>query len=597
MEDIFKPQSLTIKSLFGNPDALYQIPRYQRPYSWGDEQLEKLWDDLIEAQLFEPNYFLGSVITAKPEETSNYLDIVDGQQRLTTILIMLCVFRDLYPQINQGILDTDPFAIDANIIKSSIRYNDRFERLRLKTHSNHESDFQSLVLNEGSSIKNKRPYKKDLKIEESPIYKFKNTAAFFTEKLTELGENEAGLLINYLFNKVKIIRIDCQSVSFAIKLFQVLNDRGLDLSNSDLIKSFLIGRIHKLYDQNSELKKQKEDQFMDDWKYCENIAIDTEETINDLFVLYEYYLLGKNPEKSLYEELVTLFADKEPGDVISDFKKFIKRYKTEIYEKEDPLIYSLWYIKWSMYWRTIVLTALHTDYPQYDEFLKVFRRYYYINWIAGNTLTKIKQTSFNIIKWLKECQSLIFIRRELENSLNDPSNNTLNRAIENLNLDIYHEQWCKPLLFMIEYNQQDNPKFHAMGDKNIHVEHIIPQGYFKNRDWQFIDEINKENNIDEWINSGANLTLLSGSKNISASNDGFDKKILAYDGRGNYKKNDDKITSFSITQNIVNGYKSNEFNKEWNVIAINNRWVWFCDEVEKILNIDLSANKSNILNE
>ena len=76
MEDIFKPQSLTIKSLFGNPDALYQIPRYQRPYSWGDEQLEKLWDDLTEAELTDPNYFLGSVITAKPEEASVYSDIV-----------------------------------------------------------------------------------------------------------------------------------------------------------------------------------------------------------------------------------------------------------------------------------------------------------------------------------------------------------------------------------------------------------------------------------------------------------------------------------------------------------------------------------------
>jgi len=595
MEDIFKPHSLTIKSLFGNPEALYQIPRYQRPYSWGDEQLEKLWDDLREAQQFEPNYFLGSVITAKPEEASNYLDIVDGQQRLTTLLILLCVFRDLFPKINQEILDTDPFAIDANIIKSSIRYNDRFERLRLKTHSNHESDFQSLVLNEGASIKNKRPYKKHLRIEEAPTYKFMNTSAFFTDKLKELDEEEAGVFINYLFNKVKIIRIDCQSVSFAIKLFQVLNDRGLDLSNSDLIKSFLIGRIHKLYDQNTELKKQKEDQFMDDWKYCENIAIDTEETINDLFVLYEYYLLGKNPEKSLYEELVALFADKEPGDVISDFKKFIKRYKDEIFDKEDPLMYSLWYIKWSMYWRTIVLTALHTNYPEYNEFLKVFRRYYYINWIAGNTLTKIKQTSFNIIKWLKESQNLTFIRRELETSLKEVSNNTLNRAIENLNTDIYHEAWCKPLYFMIEYNQQDNPKFHAMWDKNIHIEHIIPQAYTKNKDWRHIEEISEEYDMEDWINSGANLTLLSGSKNISASNDGFGKKTIAYDGRGHHKKDDDKITSFNITQNIVNSYKSNEFNKEWNKEAINNRWEWFCDEVEKILEIDLSENKANNL--
>lgn len=275
MEDIFKPLSLTIGELFGNKDALYQIPRYQRPYSWSDDQLSKLWDDLREAQQFEPNYFLGSVITAKPEEASNYLDIVDGQQRLTTLLILLCVYRDLYPDINEEILSEDPFAIDASMIKSSIRLNDRFERLRLKTHSNHESDFQTLIIKEGNTVLNRRPYKKDIRIEEAPKFKFMNTAVFFKEKLVDLGKEDAGIFLNYLFNKVKIIRIDCQSVSFAIKLFQVLNDRGLDLSNSDLIKSFLIGRIHKLYDGDNEVKKQKEDQFMDDWKLCENIAIST----------------------------------------------------------------------------------------------------------------------------------------------------------------------------------------------------------------------------------------------------------------------------------------------------------------------------------
>ncbi|MBE2281200.1 MAG: DUF262 domain-containing protein, partial [Ignavibacteriaceae bacterium] len=235
MEDIFKPTSLTIKQLFGNADALYQIPRYQRPYSWGDEQLEKLWDDLIEAKESDPNYFLGSIITAKPEENNNYLDIVDGQQRLTTLLIMLCVIRDLYPHINSKYVNTDPFAIDSSTIISSIRLNDRFERLRLKTHSNHESEFQSLIITTGSSINHKQPYLKDLKKEEEPKFKFMNTANFFTDKFEELGEEKSGEFINFIFNNVKIIRIDCQSVGFAIKLFQVLNDRGLDLSNSCLL--------------------------------------------------------------------------------------------------------------------------------------------------------------------------------------------------------------------------------------------------------------------------------------------------------------------------------------------------------------------------
>jgi len=597
MEDVFKPNSLSIKQLFGNPDSLYQIPRYQRPYSWGDDELEKLWDDLQDAMSNDPNYFLGSIITAKPEETSNYIDVVDGQQRLTTLLIMLCVYRDLFPNINQHIVETDPFAVDSNIIRSSIKYNDRFERLRLKTHSNHESDFSELILKEGSSIGHIKPYKKHLKIEEEPKHKFINTAIFFETKLNELGPENAGLLINYVFNNVKIIRIDCHSVSFAIKLFQVLNDRGLDLSNSDLIKSFLIGKIHKTYDDKDdasvqELRKQKENQFMDDWKYCENIAIDTFESLNDLFVLYEYYRLGANPSKSLFDQLKEILQDEDPNEAIADFKKFISYYKTEIYYTEDITMYGLWYLRWTMYWKTIVLTALHTKYAEYKEFLIVLRRYYYINWIAGNTLTKIKQTSFNIIKWLKDKKSLQFIKDELEKSLTDPSNNTCEKAIHNLNFDIYNEPWCKPLLFLIEYKQQDNPPFFYMDDRNIHVEHILPRGYLKNKDWDYFAEIK---GIDEWINTGGNLTLLSGSKNISASNNSFDKKMQAYDRTGYYSETDDKITSFVISQNIVNDFNSNKYNKEWNIDSINGRWQWFCAEVEKILELDLSKIKNQLL--
>lgn len=590
MEDIFKPQSLTIGELFGNKDALYQIPRYQRPYSWGDDQLEKLWDDLIEAQITgEPNYFLGSVITAKPEETSNYLDVVDGQQRLTTLLILLCVCRDLYPNLNNKILDIDPFAVDAKMVKSSIRFNDRFERLRLRTHSNHESDFQELVLQDGKAILNKKPYKKELRVEVAPKFKFMNTSLFFKEKLNELGEEKSGEFINYLFNKVKIIRIDCQSVSFAIKLFQVLNDRGLDLSNADLIKSFLIGKIHKIYEGDNELKKQKEDQFMDDWKICENIAIDTYENMNNLFVMYEYSLLAKNPEKSLYDELKKLFEEKDPNNVISNFKKFVTHYKNDVYYRDDSLMYSFFYIRWTMYWKSIVLTALHTEYPEYESFLKVFKRYYYINWIAGNTLTKIKQTSFNIIGWIRDKKPLIFIQEELEKGL---KNDTIKRAIENLNGDIYYEPWCKPLLFLLEYKQQDSPNYLSMDNRNIHIEHILPRAYEKNIDWEYFKGVD---GIDTWVNTGGNLTLLSGSKNIVASNNSFDKKIIAYDGTGYHEGNDDKVTSFNITQKIVNDYNSNKFEKSWNSDSINDRWVWFCNQVESELEIDLTEIKEVLL--
>ena len=250
MEEPFKPLSLSILELFGNADSLYKIPQYQRPYKWEDEQVDQLWDDVYEAfQNEEANYFLGSIITAKPrdDEKSAYVDVVDGQQRLTTLMIMFCVVRDLCPDINARNIDENPFAVDIDTIHASIALHGKTNRLKLYTHRQHQSDFEELIL-KGNILEVKKPYKYQIRSDEEPKYKFINTACIFREKLKELGEDGSEEFINYLFNQVKIIRIDCKNRDFAIKLFQVLNARGMDLTAADLIKSFLLEKLYSKYE-------------------------------------------------------------------------------------------------------------------------------------------------------------------------------------------------------------------------------------------------------------------------------------------------------------------------------------------------------------
>ena len=211
----------------------------------------------------------------------------------------------------------------------------------------------------------------------------------------------------------------------------MLNDRGLYLTNSDLIKSFLIGKIQIKNENDKKLRKQKKDHFMNDWKVFENHANHTEISMNDLFVMYKYYLLAQNPKKSLYDDLVIKLKDKDPNNVIVDIKEFLTNYKTKLYDKDDKLIYSFWYLRWGMYWKAILLTALTENYSKYQEFAKVLRRYYYLNWIARFTLTKIKQTSFNHIKWIKEKKLLTETENELNKNL--IQNSTVNRPVDNLN--------------------------------------------------------------------------------------------------------------------------------------------------------------------
>lgn len=586
MEEPFKPLSLSIKELFGNADSLYKIPQYQRPYKWENEQVDKLWDDIYEAYESEgENYFLGSVITAKPRdnEKSAYIDVVDGQQRLTTLMILFCVIRDLYPDINEKNVDEDPFSVDINTIKASISLFGKSARLKLYTHIQHQSDFEQHIL-KGDTLSLKRPYKYQVRSDEEPKYKFINTAVIFREKLVDLGRDESARLIDYLFNQVKIIRIDCKNREFAIKLFQVLNDRGMDLTAADLIKSFLLEKLYAKYKEDPDASKLKEEQFISDWRDMEQSIRSCDIGLNDLFIIYEYCLLGQNPKKSLYDELQDAFKDKDPNAVISDLKNFASLYIRNIYEAKDKVLFSFWYIRWNMYWKSICLAALHSEYDEFERLTIALRRFYYLYWIAGKTLSQIKQTSFNLIKWVKDGRGIAEIEDELNFKID--SDGILELAKRNLSSEqLATEAWIKPLLLLIEYNMTDKSKVSQIdSNADLHLEHVLPVKYNKYAEWQ---HITKET-AGTWLNSAGNLTLLGGAKNIEASNNPFDVKMEVYRGKGKYDQKNDKITAFQITQKILSDYESGIYAKQWTTEAMINRWKWFFGEVGEILDIDVS---------
>lgn len=590
MDNLFTPQSLTIKQIFGNADSFYKIPRYQRPYKWEDEQIDKLWDDIYEAyQNGDKNYFLGSIIVANSNDSSStYWDVVDGQQRLTTLIILFRVAINLFPNINKKELDENPAVVDKGVLENSIRYNQRNERIKLFTHSQHQSDFNEYII-QGDVSKWKRPYKYLVHSDELPKYKFINTACSFKEKMEEIKEEEAGKLINFLFNSVYIIRINCSTREFAIRMFQVLNDRGLDLTSADLIKSYLMEKLESKHKDDPEILKQKEDLFISDWQSLEQMIKDLDVDINEMLVIYEYYLLEQNPKKSLYDELETQFKDKDPNDVINDFKIFTELYKNKIHNDSEDSIYGFWYLRWNIYWKSILLTALHQNYSDYEKLNKSLLRFYYLYWIAGKTLSKIKQTSFNMIKWVKENKSIDAVNEELNKKIDE--DRILKDVADNLNsINVYNTPWIKPLLLMIEYNQTDSNLPFIDLSKELHIEHILPEKYHKFPEWTAA--ITKEI-ATECLNRAGNLTLLCGAKNIEASNNPFKDKIKVYQGKGLYEDKDTKITAFNITQRIVIDYKENIYQKQWNEKAIKDRWNWFCGEVEKLIDISLEDIKAS----
>lgn len=546
MSDYFKPESLTIEAIFSNADSFYQMPIYQRPYSWDKDRVEQLWADIFEAYenhkenpSQDNNYFLGSLVVVKNKNGA--YDVVDGQQRITTLTILFCVLRDLK-------LDAIT-AYNKKIQNSIANLVDDKVRLKLTTQLNNQAIFEEYILN-GINFNELNKNKKD--------NRFLQTASYFKDLIEKVEPNTLNEFIKYLFENTVLIRISCTDESFAIKLFSVLNDRGLDLTSADIIKAHLM----------QQLDDEKRPQFNEEWKKMETICQQMDESLTNVFNLYLYYQTGKNPKSSLQDEFKKEFKDKNANSIILDLKKFAN-FLFEINESyNDKDISRLWYLPHSVYWKSILLTAKMVDYEQYSTLKSLLVKYYYQSWIADGTANRIKQTSFNIINKVKGNKSIDEIKSIMVENLSEYSN-YLDYLDRN---NIYSSKWHKPLLLAIEYNQQDNYPYIEI-NKNLHTEHILPQ------EWND-ENLNWSDNFDDktaklLLNSLGNLTLLSGNKNIRASNRNYADKKEIYIGKGL-----DGKTSFEITKWVFENCPN-----DWNADAIQKRKEWLIDEIKNIFEI------------
>ncbi|MDO4878235.1 MAG: DUF262 domain-containing protein [Neisseria sp.] len=550
-DDIFKPFNRSIKEVFGNTDSFYQMPEYQRPYSWDQERVEQLWFDLAEAYRnhrdnpgADANYFLGSVVLVRRDKG---YDVVDGQQRLTTLTILFCVLRDLC-----GGLPYDKHI--QNSIKDFI--GDK-QRLKLTTQLNNQALFETSIIDgiDFSAAKNKKDLEKN---------RFLQTAFYF-KKLIEDAKNpdsqdhipDFADFIAYLFEKTTLICIICADEGFAIKLFTVLNDRGLDLTSADIVKAYLMQKLDG--DRRAAL--------VEVWKRVETRCEQMGESVQQLLSLYLYYLKNGNPKKNLHEELKAELKDTDPLPAVLEIETFA-RYLDEISsDRKDQDLSKLRYLPQAIYWKTILLAARRRDYADYDTLKSLLVKYYYQSWIADGTSNRIKQLSFKIIKMVKEGAPVDAIRRDmLDNLKHYPSYlDSLQRH------NVYNFKWHKPLLLAIEYRQTD-AHGHIEINQDLHTEHILPQAWEDaGLDWgaRFSAE-----EAERCLNSLGNLTLLSGSKNIRASNRNFQDKLDIYNGKGL-----DGKTSFEITKRII------EQADLWTVETIEERKEWLIAQARALLDI------------
>ncbi len=546
-------------------EYFYQVPDYQRPYVWDKDHLGALIDDLVGSYTNnrEDEYFCGSIVIAENPKDKRW-DVVDGQQRLTSFIILACTILRLYKhRLGQKSKD---------FIEGSIydKYDKEKERLKFLTAQNYNSIFENTVLKSLEFEDNIKKSELNKKFEEN-IYL--RNAYYFKELLDESMENGAISNIDdfvmWFYDHIVLTRIICFEQDSAMQIFQVLNDRGQPLSPIDILKSSLMQEIK----QDDERRKDfiaTWDKIVDACKSVEGIDIDLE----DFFNMYLEYADPSSSKKRADKGLKKVFKDskKNACEFIYEVSEFMKSY-TDLLKKQDRYIYLLRYLP-SRFWASILTTALYVKYPDFDALKKLLVSYYYQTWIAGGTITRIKQTSINIIKNVKNNKDIETIQELILDNI--AFHNTFNQYHYNLwdSSSVYPSKWVRPVLALANYFMTDDekPNFIAM-DAETQVEHILPQKPKRGSQWNA--DFDKEKR-EEWVNNIANLTLLKRKKNAQALNMDFDEKRQIYGGKDMSRV----ISCYHITKELYSDYR------KWNENSLQKRYDFLYEIITPVLHIE-----------
>ncbi len=562
--------------------AYYQIPTYQRPYQWTEENCEKLLDDLFSSYecYKESDYFCGSLVLiaiSKDSETNaTTYDIVDGQQRLSTFILLAKVLATLYDK------DKDLNKTNRDFLEKSLGDTDGEKRKRLI--------FDTIGLNAEKDFQNALDFFDDLDASKGKNSYLKNAICLknYLEKKEIANIND---FIRWLYFKVIFIKTTCSNISMALRIFSVLNARGLPLHAIDVFKVELLKKLAKEKDQ---------EEFVYRWNALRQKCLDNESKFpkrkenkrekNAAEILFSWYLTylhpvtsGKNMEERLADQFERL--NKTPLEYLKSIEYFYSAY-CEVLEMQDQHAHLLSYLA-SDFWRIILCTSILHNYSQseIEALKKLLVKFYYQNWVAEQKEPK-KQTNCNIIKALKEKKSVEDIASIVKQYLDE--NKITQNFREKLKDDHLYEKhkrsskssWLRPILILVEYFISDDPKPKRIQmDENLQVEHILPQN--PNLSSQWAKDFSEEER-ERYTHSLANLTLLGGKINSQASNLDFKDKKKIYMGeeiRLNKKETFRVMTCYKMTIDIAHHYT------EWTPKSLEKREKDLMSIIESVLTL------------
>ena len=565
-DDFLQAGETTLNKLL-NTSRQFIVPIFQRNYSWQKSQYEQLWFDILRASKFKEkqNHFIGSIVyidMGTPAGRPQQLLLIDGQQRLTTISILLCAIKDYVQKFN---LETK--LINLAKIKNQFLYNsDEIDEDRYKLLLNVQDKETYIKLIDNTIFTVNKPATNIIKCYEF----FYERIEDFIKQHGQIDEFYAGIF------KLSLVSISLDKDSDNPQMiFESMNSTGKDLSQTDLLRNYLLmdltpekqTRLYKTYWKPMEelfgedIYKNDVNKF--DYFIRDFLTLKSDTgyicKINNVYENFKRYYLDNNCEKfAVLRDLFTYAKYYACIDLLQENDDELKLYWQEFKKLDSHVVYPF-------------LLKLYDDYSRQilikEDFKKILQVVISYLWrraiceIPTNSLSKTFATLYQAVDKEDYVNSIIKAFVFKSSYKRFPSDYEVREKLQTK--DIYHFRLRKYLLEALENYYHKEPI--DLNTANYTIEHIMPQNIEHNLSWQQMLGEDWQEVHSLYLHTLGNLTITG--YNAEMSNKSFGEKV---NGESGFKHSHLKLNE-SIAQCDV-----------WNKKAIQRRTNILTDIILKI---------------
>ena len=531
MSETIVAKELQLVSIFSD-NYRFVIPDYQRPYAWTTEQTGELLDDLLYAMEHVENvsdaspYFLGSIVTIK-NGLQSQAQIVDGQQRITTLTILLCVLRELASSDSDR-NDTHSYIYAPGRESAGIQGH-----YRLTVRERDTKFFQNNIQQMGRL----RTF-----LERSPANlpdsqkRMLENAHYLYHSLAEREEKLRKILTQFLAQRCYLVVVSASNQNSAYRIFSVLNDRGLDLSPTDILKSDIIGALpENIRSQQTEIWEKIEEDLGRD-------------RFSDLFAHIRMISMKRRQRGTLQQEFQdhVLKAVDRSDFIDTVLEPYAEAYATVTgasYESTGGFGEVNKYLRYlnqlnNFDWipPAMAFYRRNQNPEAFLHFIRDLERLAYAMFIVRANVNRRTSRYADILRAIHQKKHLDGLASPLQLSSKEISD-----VLSALDGPIYSRSRVpRTLLLRLDSLLADEGARYEHSTTT--VEHVLPRNPARSSQWlrDFPDEEERE----EWTDKLANLVLLSRSKNIRALNYDFNRKKEEYFQKGG-------VATFALTTQVL----------------------------------------------